>query len=106
MAQKQTVIVVVSKEWMDTGVRHLVNHGATSRSTSSTHILIGDVEDTSDQRGLWLKNVKTAQLTADRSTVSMKFIFGLGLLDDEPVKPRPGFPSEGTQTWDEPLAGD
>ena len=98
MAQKQTAIVVVNKSWIDTAVRHLVNNGQTSRSTGETHLLIGDVEDASDHRGLWLKNILTNQLTRDGSPITMKlmipwsFIVGVGLADDDlQGKMKPGF---------------
>ncbi len=87
MAQKQTAIVVVSKEWIDTAVRHLVNHGRESRSTGQTHVITADIEDTADHRGLWLSNVNTSQLTKDGSNVTMRFmipwnfILGLGVVD-------------------------
>jgi len=107
MAQLQTVIVVVSKEWVDTGVRYLLSNGNTSRSTTASHILFGDLDDSSDHRGLWLKNVKTTSLTADSSIVKMKlmipwaFVFAFAIVDDG-EKPPPGFPSEGVQVWDGP----
>jgi hypothetical protein len=108
MAQKQTAFVVVSKDWIDTGVRYMLNGGNMSRSTTGTHLVIGEVDDASDQRGLWLKKVTTTKLTKDGSPVTMKFmipwsfIFGCGLADDEEDKPKPGFPTGGTLIWEEP----
>ena len=82
--------MVVSKDWINTaGVRHLVNHGRESRSTGETHLVIADLEDTSDHHGLWLKNVNTTSLKPDGSNVTMRFmipwsfIVGLGVVDRE-----------------------
>ena len=96
MAQRKSVFVVVSKEWINTAVRHLVNRGLESRSTGETHLIIADLEDMSDQRGLWLKDVKTDRLTTDGSEVTMRFmipwgvIVGLGVVDDA-MALKPGF---------------
>lgn len=87
MPQTETAIVVVSKEWIDTAVRHLINQGRESRSTGETHLIFADLDDLSDHRGLWLKNVKTNRLTVDASDVTMRFmipwsvIVGLGVVD-------------------------
>jgi hypothetical protein len=96
MAQKETAIVVVSKDWINTGVRHLINHGRESASTGETHLIFADLEDTADLRGLWLKNVHTNRLTADGSKVTMRFmipwgaIVGLGVVEHG-AKLDPGF---------------
>lgn len=88
MAQQQRVTVVVSKDWIDTGVHYLLNSGAPTRSTASGHIIFGNLEDASDHRGLWLKNVRTTCLTTDRSPVTMKlmipwtFVFAFGVIDE------------------------
>lgn len=94
MAQKQkTAVVVVSKDWIDTSVRHLINHGQESRSTGDTHIVYADLEDTSDHHGLWLKNIKTTQLMKDGSETVMRFmipwafVVALGVIDGVEVKP-------------------
>jgi hypothetical protein len=58
MSQKQTAIVVVSKDWINTSVRHLINEGRESRSTGETHLVYADLEGTSDHHGLWLKTSK------------------------------------------------
>ena len=93
-AVAQTAIVVVSKDWIDTAVRHLINHGQQSRSTGETHVIFADLEDTSDHRGLWLKNVRTTRLTTDGSNITMRFmipwsfIVALGVVDHgAPVEP-------------------
>lgn len=110
--KKQTGFVVVSKDWMDSGVRYFVNDGRTSRSTSDTHIVIAEVEDTSDARGLWLRNVKTTQFTREGSDVTtMKFmipwtfVLGLGLADAVAGNTDLGFCPEGARIWDEPPEG-
>ena len=113
MSQQQTAFVVVSKDWLDTGIRYCINHGRTSRSTSNTHILIGDVENTSDERGLWLKNIKTTEFSDGDSpaTLTMKFmiprsfVLGLGLVADEAGETKLGFCPEGARIWNEPPAG-
>jgi hypothetical protein len=103
---EQTAIVVVTKEWIDTGVRFLLNDGKMSGSTSNTHIVTADVENTSDQRGLWLKNVKTRAMKRDGSVVTMRlmipwtFVLGLGLVGGE--RDTPGFVTEGTHVWPGP----
>jgi hypothetical protein len=88
MSQKQTAIVVVTKAWINTSVRHLINDGRESHSTGDTHIVYADLEGTSDHHGLWLRNIKTARLTADGSEVAMTrfmipwtFIVALGVVD-------------------------
>jgi hypothetical protein len=92
MAQKQTAIVVVSKDWINTGVRFLVNHGKKSGTiggSPDTHLVIAPVDDASDHRGLWLKGITTTELTTDTSPVTLKFmipwsfVLGLGLIDGE-----------------------
>ena len=89
MVHKKTAFVVVSKDWINTGVRHLLNHGRGSHSTGDTHLVIAPLDDASDHRGLWLSGITTTQLTADSSSVTMKFmipwsaILGLGLIDEE-----------------------
>jgi hypothetical protein len=46
MAQKETAIVVVSKNWINTSwVSHLINQGKESRSTGDTHLITADLED-------------------------------------------------------------
>src|ERR1035438_2482114 len=105
MSQQQTAFVVVSKDWLDTGVRYCISHGRKSRSTSNTHILIGDVENTSDERGLWLKNIKTTAFSDGDSpaTLTMKFmipwtfVLGLGLVADEAGETKLGFCPEGAR---------
>jgi hypothetical protein len=96
MAQKQSAFVVVSKEWINTTVRHLINQGQESRSAGDTHLIIADLEDTSDSRGLWLNNIKTDRLRTDGATVTMRFmipwgaIVGLGVVDHG-AQVEPGF---------------
>lgn len=72
MAQEQTAVVAVSKEWINTAVRVLVNESRLSRSEANTNILIAPLEDTSDPHGLWLAGVTTRGLTTDGSEVKMR----------------------------------
>jgi hypothetical protein len=74
MAQQQTAIVVVRKDWINTSVRHLINHGNESRSTGDTHLIFGDLHDATDLHGLWLQNIHTDRLTKDGSRVTMRFM--------------------------------
>ena len=97
MALNQKAIVVVSRDWINTGVRHLVNRGQESRSTSDTHIIFSEVDDVSDQRGLWLKDVSTTALTKDGSKTTMRlmipwaYIVALGLIEGDMPERKPGF---------------
>ena len=96
MSQKQTAIVVVSKDWIDSAVKHLINDGRESRSTGDTHIVYADLEGSSDPHGLWLKNVKTNRLKEDGSEVVMRFmipwafVVALGVVDHG-IDLEPGF---------------
>jgi hypothetical protein len=110
MAQKQTAFVVVSKDWIDSGARYFINNGEMSSSTTNTHIVIGEVEDATNERGLWLKNVKTTGFTRASSpgvAVTMRvlipwaFVLSLGLVvDHETGKTKLGYP-EGAHIWEE-----
>jgi len=99
---KQTAFVVVNKDWIDSGARYLVNNGERSRSDGDTHIFIGEVEDATSERGLWLKNVKTTAFDRPSSPgagIIMKvmipwaFVLSLGLVDDEAGKAKLGYSS-------------
>jgi hypothetical protein len=99
MGQKQTAVVVVSKEWVNSGVHHLTNGSRLSESTGDTHLFIAPLEDASDHRGLWLRDVKTTRLTEDNSAVTMKFlipwqfVFAVGIIEGEQTRVRMGFVS-------------
>src|ERR1022692_445151 len=108
MTQKQTAFVVVTKNWIDSGARYFVNNGEVSRSETDTHILIGEVEDTSSERGLWLKNIKTTGFVragAPDVALTMKVlipwasVLSLGLVDDEAGKTKLGYCPEGAHIW-------
>ena len=97
MAQQQTAIVVVTKDWINTSwVRHLINQGKESRSTGDTHLITADLEDANDQRGLWLKNIHADHATTDGSRLTMRFmipwsvIVALGVVDHR-TQTAPGF---------------
>ena len=88
MAQKDTAVVVVSKEWMNSGVHHVANESRLSESDGDTHLFIAPLEDALDHRGLWLRDVKSTRLTEDASSVTMKFlipwqfILAVGLIEE------------------------
>jgi hypothetical protein len=93
-----------------TVVRYFINHGQMSRSTSDAHIVIADL-DSLDERGLWLKGVKTdhfARKGSANAAVTMKFlipwtfIFGVGLVNEEAGETKLGFCPEGARIGDEP----
>ena len=99
MPKKPTAVVVVSKEWVNSGVHHLVSSGRPSSSTLNTHILIAPLQDAFDPLGLRLSGITTNQLTEDGSAVTMtllvpwSFIYAVGVIEDENSKVTPGFAS-------------
>jgi hypothetical protein len=99
MAQKQTAIVVVKKQWVN-DLRHLLHDGHESRSTDDVHLLIGALEDASDLRGLWLKDVPSSILKKDGSAVKMKVLIpwtnvvGCGIVNEDAEKVAAGFQPE------------
>lgn len=99
------------QQGLDQHVRYLVRNGKMS-SSADTHIVIPPLEDASDQRGLWLREITTTQLTEDLSPVTMKFmipwsfVIACGLVDDRPEKVRLGFdviPGQAQERPGEPL---
>ena len=99
MAQKQTAIVVVRKQWVN-DLRYLLNDGRESGSAEGVHLLIGALEDASDLRGLWLKDVTSTILRKDGSTVKMKVLIpwacvvGCGIVNEDAEKVAAGFKPE------------
>jgi hypothetical protein len=97
MPKKPTAVVVVSKEWVNSGVHHLVSRGRPSSSSLDTHILIAPLKDASDPLGLWLSGITTNGLTNDGSAVTMtvlvpwSFIYAVGVIEDENPKVVMGF---------------
>jgi hypothetical protein len=96
MAQKQTAVIVVNKEWVSGSVAHLINDGHPSRSTGLTHLIIGRFEETTNQ-GVWISGVTTTRLTPDQSPITMKLMIPwfviqtLGIIDDPQGKVSPGY---------------
>ncbi len=71
MPKKQTAFVVVSKSWFDGAMALLV--GKTSTSTGDAHLIVGPLDDISDNRGLWLKDFKSVlERKGDGSRVTMR----------------------------------
>jgi len=95
MAKKKAVLVV-SKEWVNSGVNVLVNRGRASRSTTAGHLLIAWLAGV-DAHGVWLENVSTGELTEDGSDVSLRvlvpwnFVLCMGELEDEEKKVPMGY---------------
>jgi hypothetical protein len=87
----KTAVVLVSKEWMNAGACAMFNV-ALSGSTSRSHFLILPFKR-QDERGVWLANIETSQLTTDGSTVTMNellvpwaFVYSLGVVDGDVPK--------------------
>jgi hypothetical protein len=97
MTQKQIAFALVNRDWLNSGVHFLLNDGKRSTSTAPTHLIIGDLESSSDPVGLWLSGVKTTQLTDDGSPVAMRLlipwsaILTVGIADADRTKLKPGF---------------
>ena len=79
-------IVYVNKGWYEKTLGHLV--GDKRGGEEPLQILIGDLKDAGDPRGLWLQRVTTRELRDDRSEVALTFLIpwqyvqGLGVADD------------------------
>jgi hypothetical protein len=86
-----TAIVLVSKDLMNSGACAMFN-APLSGSTSQGHFLILPFKR-QDERGVWLADIRTSQLTTDGSTVTMNellvpwgFIYSFGIVDGEVPK--------------------
>jgi hypothetical protein len=97
MAQKKFAIILVRREWMNSGVHNLVNEGKPSDSTA-THMIVAPLDgDTSDPHGVWLNEITSHQLTTDGSAVTMRFmvpwseIIALGIFEEGDAKVKHGF---------------
>ncbi len=97
MAKEQTAILILGKDWANAAAI-LINEGKRSESTAETHMLIAPY-DCADERGVWIKEITSQQLTRDRSGVVMKVfvpwsaIHALGVVDEECGKVQVGFPA-------------
>jgi hypothetical protein len=95
MAPEQSAVAVVSKDWINTAVRHLINRGQQSRSTGERTSSSPTLK-THRTIGAWLKNITTDRLRTDGSNLTMRFmipwvaIVGLGVVDHG-VQVEPGF---------------
>jgi hypothetical protein len=58
MASKQTVFVVVTRDWFNHTMRQLIT-GTDSQSAMNAHMLIGALKDLTDPKGLWLDKIKS-----------------------------------------------
>jgi hypothetical protein len=94
----KTAILVVNKDWVNTGVYHLLNKGLRSTSESQGHFLILPF-DHQDPSGVWLADIETSQLTSDGSPVKMntflvrwEFIYAMGIVDGDVQNAKIGFP--------------
>jgi hypothetical protein len=99
MLKEQTAILLVKKDWANSAAV-LINEGKPSASSPiDMHMLIAPY-DYSDERGVWLKECVSHQLTRDRSAVTMRVfvpwsvILSLGIVDEEIGKVQPGFPTQ------------
>ena len=105
MAKKQTAFVVVQKSWFNLAMNALVTR-RDSQSEVDAHVLIADLDDVTDHRGLWIRNIKSAyQNKKDDSWVMMKlmipwqFVLSVGLVDKS-VSIRVGFNNTTVLTAD------
>ena len=95
MVKEQTAILILRKDWAN-AASILINEGKRSESTAETHVLIA-LFDFADERGVWLKEITSHQLTSDRSSVEMKVfipwsaIFCLGIADEKCAEVQLGF---------------
>ena len=96
MSKQETAFVVVQKTWFDLAMNPLVT-GRPSESQFNAHVMIGTLDDISDLRGLWLRDITSRMAKKDGASVTMRlmipwqFILSVGLAD-ESVKIPTGFP--------------
>jgi hypothetical protein len=69
MAKEKTAIIMLPKAWANTAAV-LINEGRPSQSTGDVHMFIAPFLET-DDKGVWLKEIVSHQLTEDRSAVTM-----------------------------------
>jgi hypothetical protein len=95
MSKQETAFVVVQKTWFDLAMNPLVT-GRPSESQVDAHVMIGTLDEISDLRGLWLRDITSRMAKKDGSFVTMRlmipwqFILSVGLVD-ESVKIPTGF---------------
>jgi hypothetical protein len=94
MAKEKTAIIMVPKEWANTTAL-LLNEGRPSAS-NDVHMYIGAFHE-KDEKGVWLKEVVTHQLSKDRSPITMtvmipwSVILALAIVDEDHGKLPVGF---------------
>jgi hypothetical protein len=82
-----TAVVFVRKDWYDDTLRLLIGKPK-STSANDTHILIGELRDsTDDPHGIWFRDVPSPHVRDD-GVVKMEFmvpwsvVLGVGLVDE------------------------
>jgi len=94
-AKEKTAIIVLPKEWANTAAV-LINEGRPSQSTGDVHMFIAPFDEM-DDKGVWLKEIVSHQLTKDRSPVTItvmipwSVILALAIVDEDHGKLPLGF---------------
>ena len=89
----QTAIVVVTKDWFNSSLAHLLPPRPISRSTAEFHRLIGGLAR-QDERGVWLADFRTVRIKGPDGTelpmevlVPWRFVLTVAIINE----PRPAF---------------
>ena len=89
----QTAIVVVTKDWFNSSLAHLLPPRPISRSTAEFHRLIGGLAG-QDERGVWLDDFRTVRIKGPDGTdlpmevlVPWRFVLTVAIINE----PRPAF---------------
>ena len=96
---KQTAIVVVNKDWFNSGGRILVGNRRSS-STGQVHIVTAALKDASGPVGVWLENIKREGFTTDGSELIMDVlipwsaIVSLGIFEGSEDQIKVGFAAD------------
>lgn len=90
---KQTVFVVVTREWFDHTMNPLIT-GKDSGSAKNAHMMIGALKDLTDHKGLWLDKIESDNIhKKDGAPVVMdvmipwQHILGVGVVGDKATMP-------------------
>jgi hypothetical protein len=90
--KKQTAFVVVQREWFNQAIQPLTDNE--SHSEIDAHVMIGTVDDLTDLKGLWLRDVPSRYLKkGSNSFITMRLmipwqsVLSLGLVDESPTLP-------------------
>ena len=85
--RKGTAFVVVQRTWFNHAMHGLTGHE--SGSEIDSHVIQAALDDVNDQRGLWLRDIKSRWVKAtDGSPVIMRllipwqFVLAVGLADE------------------------